>query len=423
MRMVNKNIFNTGAIQNITNAVSAWLQTGTEHVSARQKQRIVLINVMMLATIILAYINAAFFALYSFQHLLFPITYLTIIASALLATPYLNAKNPYFGAVYYLILWLIFGCLNVMTFGTESNVQFYFLAGAASAILILGIYQNLLSVFSIATQISLFVYFDITTIPPAAYLDLPDWFYTGLNIAAILLSMMFIFCMIYYAFFQVHIAETALKKEYKYSEDLLANMLPTVIASKLKRAPNTVIAENHSCVTILFADIVGFTQRIEHHDPEELVSFLNTVFTEVDTLLCKHKLEKIKTIGDAIMVAGGMPNAQDDHAKRVALFALDIMQAAKTFTDTSNQALELRIGIHTGPAVAGVIGSQKPFYDVWGDTVNTAAHLETYGTQGKIHISSATKDKLGDTFSYEPRGTIGLKGNSKLETWYLNAKG
>ncbi|KAB7610462.1 adenylate/guanylate cyclase domain-containing protein [Amylibacter sp. SFDW26] len=411
-----------GATKSIVNAVSAWLQIGTADLPNRQKQRIVLTNVMVSSTALLSYIHAAFFILYDFEQLYFPTSYLVIIATALLAAPYLNIKNPYLGSIYNLTLWLVFGCMNVVTFGTESNVQFYFLAGAASAILILGVYQNLLSILSIIIQISIFVYFDITIIPPASYLDLPIWFYTVLNIAAILLSMTFIFCMVYYAFYQVHIAEDALEREYKYSEDLLANMLPAVIASKLKRDPNKTIADNHSEVTILFADIVGFTKRAEHHNPKELVSFLNTVFTEFDTLVRKHQLEKIKTIGDAIMVAGGMPNKQDDHAKRIALLALDMMEVVKHSANASSEVIELRIGIHTGPAVAGVIGSQKPFYDVWGDTVNTAAHLETYGTQGEIHISSATKDHLDDQFLLKSRGHVELKSKSSLETWHLLGK-
>ena len=244
---------NASLARGIINAVTAWLHTGTAGLPNRQKQRIVLTNVMVSSTAMLAYAHAIFFALYDFEQLYFPVTYLAIIATALLAVPYLNTKNPYLGSIYNLTLWLIFGCMNVAVFGTESNVQFYFLAGAASAILILGVYQNLLSILSITVQISLFVYFDITTISPANGLDLPTWFYTVLNIAAILLSMTFIFCMVYYAFYQVHIAEDALEREYKYSEDLLANMLPAVIASKLKRAPNRTIADNHNEVTILLS--------------------------------------------------------------------------------------------------------------------------------------------------------------------------
>ncbi len=412
----------TGLLKQGIIGLAKWVQTGTTALSKRQKQRIVLTNVMVTVTATMSYLHAIFFALYDFGQLYIPVVFLFIIATAMLATPYLNMKNPYLGSIYNLTLWLIFGCMIVKTFGTDSNVQFYFLAGAASAILIMGVYQNLLSVCSIITQICLFIYFDSVSIPPADYLSMPAWFFTVLNVTAIILSMVFIYCMIYYAFYQTHIAEDALEREYEYSENLLANMLPTAIAAKLKRNPDKTIADNHTEVTILFADIVSFTKRAENQSPEELVSFLNSVFTKFDTLVRKHKLEKIKTLGDAVMVAGGMPDKQDDHAKRIALFALDIMEATKDFTKEISEHVELRIGIHTGPVVAGVIGTQKPSYDVWGDTVNMAAHLESFGTCGKIHISSATKAQLGDYFEYQERGVVEIKGKRTLETWYLIGK-
>jgi adenylate cyclase len=234
--------------------------------------------------------------------------------------------------------------------------------------------------------------------------------------------MLFIFCMVYYAFYQAQLAEDALEREYEYSEKLLSNMLPASIAAQLKRNPGQTIADKHEDVTILFADIVGFTPRAQDLTATDLVKFLNTLFIRFDGLANKHKLEKIKTIGDAFMVAGGMPDPQPDHAVRVARMALDMMSETQRYAEETGESLDLRIGIHTGPVVAGVIGSQKPFYDVWGDTVNTAARLETYGTNGQIQVTAETKELLDSVFAFERRGDVEIKGKGKLDLWYLSGK-
>jgi len=143
------------------------------------------------------------------------------------------------------------------------------------------------------------------------------------------------------------------------------------------------------------------------------------LFTRFDDLANKHGLEKIKTLGDAFMVAGGMPDPQPDHAVRVARMALDMLSETELFAREVNERLELRIGIHSGPVVAGVIGTKKPFYDVWGDTVNTAARLETYGTNGKIQVTEETKRILEGDFNFEERGTVSIKGKGDMELWYL----
>ena len=230
-----------------------------------------------------------------------------------------------------------------------------------------------------------------------------------------------IFCMVFYAFSQMHRAERLLQQEYEYSERLLANMLPGTIAAQLKRNPGQTIADAHENVTILFADIVGFTPRATTQSAAELVKFLNQLFTRFDALATKHGLEKIKTLGDAFMVAGGMPEYQEDHAERVARMALDMVSATDDFSREMDEKIQLRIGIHSGPAVAGVIGTQKPFYDVWGDTVNIAARLESFGTNGKIQVTAETKDRLSKSFEFAKRGKVEIKGKGEMELWYLES--
>ncbi|MFK5997566.1 MAG: adenylate/guanylate cyclase domain-containing protein [Rhodobacterales bacterium] len=403
----------------VKSALVTWLHIGTKGMSKRRAQRIVLTNVMTSVTAGVSYFYVLFFVLYDFHHLLWPVIFLVPIATALLATPFLNKIHPYLGSVYNLVLWLIYGCMLAITFGAVSGVHFAFLAGVISALLIMGIHQNPLSVVSSTVQLGLFVYFDRAMLPPASYLQLPSSFYDILYFSSVLLSILFIFFMVYYAFYQAHLAEDALEREYKYSEKLLTNMLPASIATELKRNPGRTIAENHDDVTILFADIVGFTPRAKSQDAGDLVTFLNGLFTRFDRLVHKHGLEKIKTIGDAFMVAGGLTVSQSDHLMRVAQMAMDMMAETKDYAKQIGEHLELRIGLHTGPVVAGVIGTDKPFYDVWGDTVNTAARLETCGTNGEIQVTAETKARLENSLAFTRRGMVDIKGKGELDLWYL----
>jgi adenylate cyclase len=181
------------------------------------------------------------------------------------------------------------------------------------------------------------------------------------------------------------------------------------------------IAERFESVTVLFADIVGFTKLSATNTPEELVQGLNTLFEQFDTLAQKYGLEKIKTIGDAYMVAGGLPERSQDHCERVAQFALEaqIVMENITLRTSTGERVQVRIGIHTGEAVAGVIGTSKFSYDLWGDTVNTASRMESHGEAGKVHVSEEVFTLLKDTFAFEKRGEIEIKGKGVMQTYFL----
>jgi adenylate cyclase len=217
-------------------------------------------------------------------------------------------------------------------------------------------------------------------------------------------------------------AEDALEAEHARSEALLYNLLPTEIAARLKDEPNETIADSLPKVAILFADIVDFTPRSAQMAPEHLVDFLNRVFTDFDELAEKHGLEKIKTIGDAYMAAAGMPHPCGDPVHRVAAMAVDMLEATKALSRELDGPVEVRIGIHTGPAVAGVIGNRKLFYDVWGETVNTASRMESHGQAGRIQVTDAARQELDGEYAFDPRGPIELKGKGTVETWWLTGK-
>lgn len=206
--------------------------------------------------------------------------------------------------------------------------------------------------------------------------------------------------------------------ERERAERLLLNILPPSIAQRLGHNQDT-IADSFEEATVLFADIVNFTNLSSHISPTELVSMLNEIFSRFDRLLERYGLEKIKTIGDSYMVVGGLPLIRPDHAEAVAEFALDMQQQIQEFNAERGQSFSMRIGINTGPVVAGVIGLKKFIYDLWGDTVNIASRMESHGIPGAIQISSATYERLKDKYLFEERGTIDVKGKGEMMTYLL----
>ncbi len=211
-----------------------------------------------------------------------------------------------------------------------------------------------------------------------------------------------------------------LSLEKERSEQLLLNILPLEIAERLKRAESP--TEYFPEVTILFADIVGFTQLSTQLEPMQLVAGLNQIFSAFDQLTEKHSLEKIKTIGDAYMVVGGLPIPRSDHATAIADLALDMQVYMQTTETDLGNSLQLRIGINTGPVIAGVIGIKKFIYDLWGDAVNVASRMESHGKPGYIQITEATYSHLKDQYTIESRGTISVKGRGEMLTYWLIGK-
>ena len=212
--------------------------------------------------------------------------------------------------------------------------------------------------------------------------------------------------------------EVALEFQKEQSDRLLLNILPEPIAQRLKLL-ETNIADSFAEVTIMFADLVNFTQLASQLSPTELVSLLNQIFSTFDHLSEKHGLEKIKTIGDAYMVVGGLPMPQSDHAEAITEMALDMQQAIEEFNTAKGTNFSLRIGINTGPVVAGVIGTKKFSYDLWGDAVNTASRMESHGVVGGIQVTETTYQLLRDKYLFEDRGLIQVKGKGEMNAYLL----
>jgi len=214
---------------------------------------------------------------------------------------------------------------------------------------------------------------------------------------------------------------TAIKERERLAgenERLLLNILPEPIARRL-RAGEPLIADRFDDVTLLFADIVEFTRLSSTMSPSELVSVLNDVFTVFDELVDRHRLEKVKTIGDAYMIVGGLTEQSDDHTARMAAMALELAESVSRIEAAVRLGIRFRIGIHCGPVVAGVIGTRKFIYDVWGDTVNLASRMESLGVPGRVQVSHAVMERLDGTFRCESRGLIDVKGKGPTPTYFL----
>ncbi|TAL06874.1 MAG: hypothetical protein EPO00_10315, partial [Chloroflexota bacterium] len=213
-------------------------------------------------------------------------------------------------------------------------------------------------------------------------------------------------------------AIVALDAERHRSDELLRNILPETIAAQLKDGA-TVLADAHPAVTVLFADIVDFTRYADRTPPADVVRVLDTVFRAFDDVADRHELEKIKTIGDAYLLVGGLPEPRADHVDAVARAALELVEASRSVTIDGGAPLQIRIGIDTGPVVAGVIGRKKFSYDLWGDTVNTASRMESSGVSGRINVTARVESALRGRFDFEPRGEIVIKGKGAVPAYFL----
>jgi class 3 adenylate cyclase len=219
----------------------------------------------------------------------------------------------------------------------------------------------------------------------------------------------------------IAVQSAQLASEKERSDQLLANVLPAAVAAKLVDAPG-VLAEEAPETSVLFADLVGFTPIAARLPAAEIVRHLNEIFSRFDDLAIGCGVEKVKTVGDAYMAVTGLPYPQTDHAERVVRLGLAMIAETARYAEESGLPLQLRVGVHSGPVVAGVIGKRKLSYDLWGDTVNIASRLESHGVPGYVQVSDATWVLLGDAFTSRPRGAIELKGRGRMEAWVIDGE-
>lgn len=305
-------------------------------------------------------------------------------------------------------------CIDV---GTGAGAQFFFLVGACIVVLLLGIEHIVLAAALAAVAAGLIIAVEFL-VPRSTGLQAAWVQSTGFVITAIS-SVVMVVVTVWFALRDAARAEAVMESEYQRSEALLANMLPGSIAERLKSADRGVIADKYAEASVLFADIVGFTERASGTAPADLVRFLDRLYGAFDELVDKHGLEKIKVSGDSYMVVSGVPRARPDHAAALADFALDMANVAAALKDPHGETVPLRIGMACGPVVAGVVGSRRFFYDVWGDAVNVASRMESTDSVGRIQVPEAMYERLKNDFVLTERGRIEIKGKGVMRTWYL----
>jgi adenylate cyclase len=301
--------------------------------------------------------------------------------------------------------------------GTDSGLQFYYLSAASVSVLVLGVERIALAAVLSGLGAVLAVVLELTV--PGTVGTQPDYTLKIGFVTSVVSSCVLAFATVWYALREIARAEAAMEMEYDRSERLLANMLPASIADRLKDPDRKSIADRYDDASILFADMAGFTERASDTPPCDLVAFLDRVYTALDVLVERHGLEKIKTSGDSYMVVSGVPRPRADHVQALADLALDMASAAAGLTDPQGRAVPVRIGLAMGPVVAGVVGSRRFFYDVWGDAVNVASRMETTDQAGRIQVPEDVYERLKDEFVLEERGEVAVKGKGVMRTWYL----
>ncbi len=356
--------------------------------------------------------------LYAF-HELMPISIYGFMMIALFSlTSRLHRFGDNVAAVYFIAVIAAGNTFVVWSLGLESGTQGYFALGGAAFIFFgVGHWRLFAGCFVLALVLLVSSYQFAPDIGPVLPNDLA--FRKSLAAQVMVNVLIISSVLIVYALTALHRAEAALAAEHERAETLLETIMPRAIADRLKSAPEERIADSHEAVTVLFADLVGFTPAARNLTPNEVVGYLDGLFRAFDRLVEKAGAEKIKTIGDAYMVVGGLEGPPDLAARAIGQLALDMMQTIHECEPLNDVRLNLRIGLHTGPAIAGVIGKRRYSYDVWGDAVNVASRMESHSIPGRIQVTEAFRDMAGAAFLFEDREPIEVKGVGAMKTAFL----
>jgi class 3 adenylate cyclase len=315
------------------------------------------------------------------------------------------------------IEFVIYAALGTYLIGWDSGVH-YLLFCAAVGILVSYKQTQLKAFWAAILSIEyILLYFTAEKIVWPGNLTVIHGFW----LANVITAFGLIFLLFWYQSNLVIHAEQAMNRALAQSEALLNNVIPSVIADRLKQT-DAVIADSFPDVSILFADIVNFTPLSQCMTATEIVKLLDDLFSRIDVLVHKHQLEKIKTIGDAYMVAAGVPVRRTDHAEAIIAFAIDLQKKLIAYNQETGRNLQFRIGINSGPVVAGVIGKLRFLYDLWGDSVNTASRMESHGVPNQIQVTEETRNLLIGKYTFEDRGLIDVKGKGQMRTFLLRAQ-
>jgi adenylate cyclase len=416
-RSLSKRIESLGAFARL-GAVGPWLgrliEAGTHGYPPETKRRLMILNMIAYLIVVTTLIYAVqqTFLDYDRYWPIIHINYALVVIIA--AVPFVHRFGPVAAA----LLILVTECAALFAFtyylGRDSGLHIQYIAFSAATFVVFGLGRMWLIIPSITVALVLHLicwfWFPQSAAAIVAEPEVLDSLYTQ----AAITTFGLIAAAVFYAF---RLAENA-KAE---TEALLRNILPDSIVERLKAKPAEHVADTFPEASILFADISGFVPLARRLGASETVALLNTIVTVFDDLAERNGVEKIKTIGDAYMVASGIPEPTPDFAHRLARMALDMQDAVSEIRTETGYEINMRMGLATGPVMAGVIGRQKFSYDIWGDAVNLAARLENTSVPGRIHICPTSREKLGEHFEVEARGPIAIKGVGEQSTWFLVA--
>jgi class 3 adenylate cyclase len=401
-------------------ALKFWAKLGTAGYAPRDARRMAVINVLSAMVSVMTSPYIVIYAIYDWRGLIIPILTLSPQVPLYAITPLWNRVGPFASAIYLSTVWVFFACLYSWYFGRETGLHYYFLPGAAASMLICGPRNIRYSALITFVAFCGFVWAERMFVGTASFIE-TDAFFTNLMFALTApFAFLLVFLTVLFAFLEADRAEDELEREHDRSESLLRSMLPRGVAERLKHSPEQGVADALPSATVLFADIVSFTPRAARLAPRDLLAFLNDIFGRFDRLTAKHGLDRIKTIGDAYMAVGGIGGAPADHVRAMLALA-DDMQRTVAEMRLGGEPVELRIGIHTGPVLAGVLGSGRIAYDAWGDTVNLASRMEETAPTGHIQVTRAVVEKAGGERGFVRRGKVEVRGYGPVETWLVEA--
>jgi len=393
----------------------ALIAIGTRGYPPKTRRRLKSINIASFTIAISCALFALTYALEDFALYRGAAAINLVMMAAGLSVPAFHRINDFAGALFMAIVLLAGLFLLVALVGRLSGIQINFVATSAAVFLVFELRRMTLIVTLISVATALHI---------AAWMLFPegavsgegnDAFLAQLYITIVVTISIIVAVLVYYAFRTAEVAEAE-------TEALLGRILPGSVVERLKKRPGQPIADSFDQAAVLFADLAGFVPLAHRLGPARTVEMLNRLVQSFDRLATKHGVEKIKTIGDAYMAVSGLPAALPDNAARLARMALRMQPAADIAGAELGVELRLRIGIALGPVMAGVIGSERFGYDVWGDPVNLAARLERSGETGKIHVSSAFREALAGEFAFVHRGSIEIKGMPAEDTWFLTGE-
>src|SRR5262245_27757793 len=402
----------TGRIGNLRRRIVRLSGYGTEGYSPRIRRRLKIMNVT-------SYVIVAFTLIYAVAQMVLdlqtwkPVILINLVmAGVALTTPFLHRYGELTGPLVITLSELIGIFALSYYIGRDAGLHLQYFAATGAFFVIMGLERlKLIATFvllSLALHLAGWSWFMQSNAVLVIDKDELDAHY----ITAVVTTFSVISIVVYYAFRLVEQAQAE-------TDTLLHNILPDTIVDRLKQAPDATIANEFAEASVMFADIAGFVAHAKQLGPARTVEVLNTIMRAFDELADRHGVEKIKTIGDAYMAAAGLPVATPDHAERIAGMALAMIETARRIALDVDVPFALRIGIASGPVLAGVIGAKRLIYDVWGDTVNLASRLEGHSQANRVLVSPLTRTRLEGKYVLEPHGAIDIKGYGSVEPWFL----